>query len=106
LLGLVAIRREWPFVRRNVLELVLLVATPLAVMAGFEAAFYTIGLRPFLPEFGRYEFPAIVCLAALVVASLHAFGRRWALHVGVGLLVAMIALGYAAQLVTLTSFYA
>jgi hypothetical protein len=106
LLGLLAIRREWAFVRRNVLELGLLVATPLAVMAGFEAAFYTTGTRPFLPEFGRYEFPAIVCLAALVVAALHAFGRRRALQAGVALLVAMIALSYAAQLVTLTSFYA
>jgi 4-amino-4-deoxy-L-arabinose transferase-like glycosyltransferase len=106
ILGLVAIRREWPFVRRNVLELGLLLATALAVMAGFEAAFYTTGARPFLPEFGRYEFPAIICLAALVVAALHAFGRRWALLVGVGLLVATIALGFAAQLVTLTSFYA
>jgi 4-amino-4-deoxy-L-arabinose transferase-like glycosyltransferase len=106
LLGLVAIRREWPFVRRNALDFGLLVATPLAVMAGFEAAFYTVGTRPFLPEFGRYEFPAIICLAALVVAALHAFGRRWVLPVGVGLAVAMIALSYAAQLLTLTTFYA
>jgi hypothetical protein len=106
LLGLVAIYREWPYVRRNVLDFALLVLTPLAVMAGFEAAFYTLGTRPFLPEFGRYEFPAIICLAALVVASLHAFGRRWALQVGIGLAVAMIALGFAAQLVTLTTFYA
>jgi 4-amino-4-deoxy-L-arabinose transferase-like glycosyltransferase len=106
LLGLVAIRREWTFVRRNAPELGLLVATPLAVMAGFEAAFYTLGTRPFLPEFGRYEFPAIICLATLVVAALHGFGRRRVLQVGVGLLVAMIALGYAAQLLTLTTFYA
>jgi hypothetical protein len=106
LVGVVAIRREWPFVRRNIPEFGLLIATPLAVMAGFEAAFYTTGSRNFLPEFGRYEFPAIICLAALVVAALHGFGRRVALRVGVGLLVAMIALGYAAQLLTLTSFYA
>ena len=106
LLGLVAIYREWPYVRRNVPDFALLVLTPLAVMAGFEAAFYTLGTRPFLPEFGRYEFPAIICLAALVVASLHAFGRRWALQIGIGLAVAMIALGFAAQLVTLTTFYA
>ncbi len=106
LLGLVAIYREWSYVRRNVLDFALLVLTPLAVMAGFEAAFYTLGTRPFLPEFGRYEFPAIICLAALVVASLHAFGRRWALQVGIGLAVATIALGFAAQLVTLTTFYA
>ena len=57
-------------------------------------------------EFGRYAFPAIAPLAVLVVASLHAFGRRWALLAGVGLLVAMLALSYASQLLTLTGFYA
>ncbi|HVR04973.1 MAG TPA: DUF2142 domain-containing protein [Solirubrobacteraceae bacterium] len=106
LLGLGAIVREWRFVRRHFLEFVLLLLTPLAVWAAFEAAFYTTGVRPFIAEFGRYEFPAIAALAAIVVAALHALGRRWALRVGVGLLVAMIALSYAGQLVTLTTFYA
>jgi hypothetical protein len=69
-------------------------------------SFYTIGARNFIPEFGRYAFPAIAPLAVLVVASLHAFGRRWALFAGVGLLVAMLALSYASQLLTLTGFYA
>jgi hypothetical protein len=105
-LGLVAIVREWPYVRRNALDFGLLVAAPLAVWAGFEAAFYTVGTRNFLAEFGRYEFPAIICLAALVVGALHGVGRRWVLHAGVGLAVAMIALGYASQLLTLTTFYA
>lgn len=106
-LGLIALRREWAsFVRRNALELALLVLMPLAVVAGFEAAFYTPGARPFIAEFGRYEFPAIAPLAVLVVASLHAFGRRWVLQAGVVALVAMVALSYAAQLVTLTGFYA
>ncbi|HEY2570108.1 MAG TPA: hypothetical protein VGI27_01480, partial [Solirubrobacteraceae bacterium] len=106
ILGLIALRREWSFVRANALELALLVLMPLAVVAGFEAAFYTPGARPFIAEFGRYTFPAIAPLAVLVVASLHAFGRRRVLHAGVVLLVAMIALGYSAQLVTLTGFYA
>lgn len=106
LLGLIALRREWAFVRRNALEFALLVLMPLAVVAAFEAAFYTPGARPFIAEFGRYTFPAIAPLAVLVVASLHAFGRRWVLHAGVVLLVAMVALSYAGQLVTLTGFYA
>ena len=106
LLGLIAARREWAFVRRNLLELALLVLMPLAVVAGFEAAFYTPGARPFIAEFGRYEFPAIAPLAVLVVASLHAFGRRHVLAAGAVLLVAMAALSYAGQLVTLTGFYA
>jgi hypothetical protein len=105
-LGLIALRREWSFVRRNALEFALLVLMPLAVVAGFEAAFYTSGARPFIAEFGRYMFPAIAPLAVLVVASLHAFGRRLALSAGVVLLMAMISLSYAAQLVTLTGFYA
>jgi hypothetical protein len=107
ILGLIALRREWAsFVRRNAVEFALLVLMPLAVVAGFEAAFYTPGARPFIAEFGRYTFPAIAPLAVLVVASLHAFGRRWVLHAGVVLLVAMVALSYAGQLVTLTGFYA
>jgi hypothetical protein len=106
ILGLIAARREWPFVRRNAVEFVLLLLMPMAVVAGFEAAFYTPGARPFIAEFGRYAFPAIAPLAVLVVASLHAFGRRWALQAGVVLLVAMVALSYSAQLVTLMGFYA
>ncbi len=106
ILGLIALRREWAFVRRNAVELALLVLMALAVVAGVEAAFYTPGARPFIAEFGRYTFPAIAPLAVLVVASLHAFGRRRVLQAGVVLLVAMIALSYASQLVTLTGFYA
>ncbi len=106
ILGLIAIRREWSFVRHNALEFALLMLMPLAVVAGFEAAFYTPGARPFIAEFGRYTFPAIAPLAVLVVASLHALGRRWVLYAGVVLLVAMVVLSYSAQLVTLTGFYA
>ncbi len=106
ILGLIAIRREWPFVRRHLLELAILALMPLAVVAGVEAAFYTTGTRPAVAEFGRYAFPAIAPLAVLVVASLHAFGRRWMVYVGAGLLVAMIALSYSSQLLTLTGFYA
>jgi hypothetical protein len=106
LLGLLAARAEWAFVRRNLPEAALLLLMALAVVAGFEAAFYTTGVRTFFPEFGRYAFPAIGPLAVLVVASLHGLGRRWALLAGSGLLVGMLALSFAAQLLTLTSFYA
>jgi hypothetical protein len=106
LLGLVAARREWAFLRRNALEAGLIALMPIAVVAGFEAAFFTIGSRSFIPEFGRYAFPAIAPLAVLVVGSLHAFGRRWMTVAGAGLLTAMLALSYASQLLTLTTFYA
>ncbi len=105
-LGLLAARVEWGFVRRHLPEAAILLLTPIAVIAGFEAAFFTIGNRPQIAEFGRYAFPAIAPLSILVVASLHAFGRRWALLGGSGLLVAMVFLSYAGQLVTLTGFYA
>jgi Predicted membrane protein (DUF2142) len=104
-LSALAARREWSWVRRHWLELLVLIALPVAVIVGFEAAYYTDGVRPVIGEVGRYVFPAIGPLAVLVVGALHAFGRRRMLGVGVGLLVAMIALSYASQLLTLTSFF-
>ena len=105
-LGIVALLRESRFVRSHAPELAILALMPIAVVAGVEAAFYTTGVRPVIAEFGRYAFPAIVPLVAFAVGSLHAFGRRRMLYVGAGLLVAMLALSYAAQLTTLTGFYA
>ncbi|HEX5853729.1 MAG TPA: hypothetical protein VFY36_11625 [Solirubrobacteraceae bacterium] len=105
-LGVWAARREWPWLRSHWLEALALVAIPVAVVMGFEAAYYTPVPRVAIAEFGRYAFPAIGPLAVLVVGALHAFGRRRMVSVGVGLLVAMIALSYASQLLTLTSFYA
>jgi Predicted membrane protein (DUF2142) len=101
-----AARREWSWVRRHWLELIAVISMPVAVIVGFEAAYYTPGVRPVIAEVGRYAFPAIGPLAVLVVGALHAFGRRYILGVGIALLVAMIALSYASQLLTLTSFYA
>ena len=41
-----------------------------------------------------------------VAGSLYAFGRRLLIYAAAGLLTAMLALSYASQLLTLTSFYA
>jgi Predicted membrane protein (DUF2142) len=101
-----AARMEWTWVRNHRLELLVLVAMPVLVIVGFEAAYYTPTPRAVIAEVGRYAFPAIGPLALLVVGALHAFGRRRMLGVAVGLLVAMIALSYASQLLTLGSFYA
>ena len=57
ILGLVAIRRERPFVRRHVLELAILALMPLAVVAGVEAAFYTTGTRPAVAELAVTSSP-------------------------------------------------
>ncbi|HEY4428057.1 MAG TPA: DUF2142 domain-containing protein [Solirubrobacteraceae bacterium] len=105
-LGLIALRTEWSFVRRNWIEVGLVALMPIAVVAGFEAAFYTTGARAVIAEFGRYAFPAIAPLAVLVVGALHAFGRRRMLCAGVGLLVIMLGFSYASQLLTMTTFYA
>jgi hypothetical protein len=104
-LGVWAIRREWPWLRAHWMETLPLVAMPVAVVAGFEAAYYTPGARPLIAEFGRYAFPAIGPLALLAVGALHAFGRRPMLWVGSAVLAGMILLSYASQLLTLTSFY-
>jgi hypothetical protein len=106
LLAAWATKREWSWVRHHWVELLVLVCMPAAVIVGFEAAYYTPGVRPVLAEFGRYAFPAIGPLAVLAVGALHAFGRRRMLAAGVVLLVGIVALSYAAQLLTLTSVYA
>jgi len=87
------------------MEALAVVLMPVAVIAGFEAAYYTPGIRPAIAEFGRYAFPAIAPLALLVVGALHAFGRRRLLFVGTALTTTMMALSYASQLLTLTRFY-
>jgi Dolichyl-phosphate-mannose-protein mannosyltransferase len=97
--------REWVWLRRHWVEALAVILMPIAVITGFVAAYYTPGARPAIAEFGRYAFPAIGPIALLVVGALHAFGRRRMLFAGAGLAVAMIALSYASQLLTLTSFY-
>jgi hypothetical protein len=105
-LGLRAARRERLWLRRHWLEALTVIAVPVAVTMGFEAAYYTSTPRVLIAEFGRYAFPAIGPLAVLVVGALHAFGRRRMVVVGVGLLVATMSLSYASQLLTLSAFYA
>lgn len=105
-LAIGALVREWSWVRAHWMEALAVVAMPLAVVAGFEAAYYTPGVRPQIAEFGRYAFPAIAPLALIGVGALHAFGRHRMMWIGAGALIAMMFLSYASQLLTLTSFYA
>lgn len=105
-LGIWAARREWRWIKRNWLEVATIVLIPIAVIAGFEAAYYSPGVQTVIPTYGRYVFPAIAPLAVIVVGILHGFGRRGALYSGVAVVMSMIALSYGAQLLTLTSFYA
>ncbi|HWF33209.1 MAG TPA: glycosyltransferase family 39 protein [Solirubrobacteraceae bacterium] len=101
-----AVRREWGWLSEHWAEALALILMPIAVIAGFAAAYYTPGARPAIAEFGRYAFPAIGPIALLVVGALHGFGRERMLIAGVALTVAVIALSYASQLLALTSFYA
>jgi hypothetical protein len=101
-----ALGREWKWVRAHWMETLAVLIMPAAVIAGFEAAYYTPGIRPQIAEFGRYAFPAIAPLALIAVGALHAFGRRRMLWVGVAVVVALMFLSYASQLLTLTAFYA
>lgn len=101
-----AARREWPWLRAHWAEALVVLLAPAAVIVGFTAAYYSATPRPVIAEFGRYVFPAIGPIALFVVGALHAFGRRRLPLVGTGLVVAMISLTYAAQLLTLTAFYA
>jgi Predicted membrane protein (DUF2142) len=98
--------RERRWLRARWAETLTVVLTPAAVIVGFTAAYYSVEPRPVIAEFGRYVFPAIGPIALFVVGALHALGRRRLPVIGTGLLVAMIVLTYAAQLLTLTSFYA
>ncbi|HLB22398.1 MAG TPA: phospholipid carrier-dependent glycosyltransferase, partial [Solirubrobacteraceae bacterium] len=101
-----AARREWRWLSAHLPEALAVTLMPIAVIVGFVAAYYTPGARPAIAEFGRYAFPAIGPIALLVVGALHGLGRRRMLQAGVALVVATIALSYASQLLTLTSFYA
>jgi hypothetical protein len=101
-----AARLEWRWLSTHLPEALAVILMPIAVIAGFAAAYYTPGARPVIAEFGRYAFPAIGPISLLVVGALHAFGRRRMLYPAVALVVAIIALSYASQLLTLAGFYA
>jgi hypothetical protein len=86
-------------------EVALVLVFPLVVFAGFEAAFYTVTSRLVIAEMGRYEFPALVPLAALGVGGLVGLGRRVRVPVGVGILVLFLAFCYASQALTFVTFF-
>jgi hypothetical protein len=88
-------------------ELAVIALFPICVLVAVEAAFFAPngGGRTVVAEQGRYIFPAIAALAAIAVAGTFGLGRRWHVSLATTLVVAMIGLSYAAQLLTLGSFY-
>ena len=82
LIAILAVYRERRALRRRWIEVSLVVLFPIVVFAAFEAAFYTATNRPLVAEQGRYLFPALAPLAALVVGTLFGLGRRRMLEAG------------------------
>jgi hypothetical protein len=105
ILGIWAIRREWPWARTRLWELLVLALLPVAVIAGVESAFATNLPRTILAEMGRYLFPAISALSILAVGATLGVGRRRAVSLATGVVVAEFVLVYASALLELRGFY-
>jgi len=103
--GVCFARRRWDWVKENWVTVLMLVITPIIVVAAVERAFATSGQRTIAAEMGRYLFPAIGALGILAAGAFWAFGERWAARLTTGVVVAGIVLTYAAQLLTLRGFY-
>jgi hypothetical protein len=86
-------------------ELAVLIVAIAGVIGGVEAAYYTDQARSVPAEQGRYVFTAAVPLATIAVGAAMAFRDRVAPLVAAGLATAVIGLGYASQLLTLTGFF-
>jgi 4-amino-4-deoxy-L-arabinose transferase-like glycosyltransferase len=104
-LGAIAVWQRRRAARGLAWELVVLVVAIVGVIAGVEGAYFADQPRAVPAEQGRYIFTAIVPLAALAAGGALAFGRRTAPLVATGLAAAVIAIGYASQLLTLTWFF-
>jgi 4-amino-4-deoxy-L-arabinose transferase-like glycosyltransferase len=106
LLALASAIRNRLAVRARAFEVAVIALFPISVLVAVEAAFFDpSGGRTVVAEQGRYIFPAITALAAIVVAGTFGLGRRWHVPLATVLVVAMMALCYASQLLTLGSFF-
>jgi hypothetical protein len=94
--------------KRYLPEILFLASVPIVVIAAVEAAYYP-GVAG-LPidgtgEQGRYAFPAITAMAAIIVAGCLGFGRRRAAPIAAALVAGLMMLGLASQFLTLSTFY-
>jgi 4-amino-4-deoxy-L-arabinose transferase-like glycosyltransferase len=105
-LALSATMRERVAAWARFFELAVIALFPICVLVAVEAAFFAPnGGRTVVAEQGRYIFPAIAALATIAVGGTYGLGRRWHVPLATILVVAMIGLSYAAQLLTLGSFF-
>ena len=87
-------------------EIAVLILTPITVFAAVEAAYFTLNIPlDGTPEQGRYAFPAITALAAIVIGACVGVGRKRALPVAMALVVGLMGLTFAGQFLQLASFY-
>jgi hypothetical protein len=104
-LCVVAVVRHRPAARSRGWELAVLVTALAGVVAGVEGAYFTNEARVVPAEQGRYIFTALVPLAAIAVGGVLAFRDRVATLLAAGLAAAVIAIGYASQLLALSRFF-
>ncbi|HEX8646159.1 MAG TPA: DUF2142 domain-containing protein [Thermoleophilaceae bacterium] len=76
------------------------------ILGGVHAFYFPVTPRAdTIPEQGRYLFPAIAGIAAIVVCAAYAFGRRYVTQLATAFVVAVMGLAYAAQFMVLTRWF-
>jgi 4-amino-4-deoxy-L-arabinose transferase-like glycosyltransferase len=107
LLATVAAVRHGQALRLRVFEVLVILMLPVCVLVAVEAAYFAPngGGRTAYAEQGRYIFPAIAALAAIAVGATFGAGRRWRAPLAVSMVIAMVALSYASQMLTLASAF-
>jgi hypothetical protein len=93
--------------RRYVPEILFLASIPIVVVAAVEAAYFTLAIpTDGVAEQGRYVFPAITALAAIVIAGcLGIGGRKRAVPLAAALVAGLAMMTVAGQFLTLSTFY-
>lgn len=87
-------------------EFAVIALFPICTLVAVEAAFFEpVDSRTAFAEQGRYIFPAISALAAIVAVSTFGLGRRWHATLATVLVVAVMGMSYASQWLTLGSFF-
>jgi diacylglycerol kinase len=106
LLAIAAAVRHWQALRRRVFEVLVILMLPVCVLVAVEAAYFAPdGGRTAYAEQGRYIFPAIAALAVIAAGATFGVNQRWRAPLAVTMVIAMIALGYASQILTLASAF-
>jgi 4-amino-4-deoxy-L-arabinose transferase-like glycosyltransferase len=92
--------------RRYLPEILFLASIPIVVFCAVEAAYFTLAVPlDGTPEQGRYAFPAITALAAIVIGGCLGLSRRRALPLATALVAGLGVMALAGQWLTLTTFF-